>query len=313
MFHFEAALGLLRRFYPLFLTVLLLAGPACLKAVAAPGAGEGGYTLTSAPSSLVNNTGGNTLTLNFTTGLTTFAATGGYINICVPEGFSAPNSNNFFLDPYKASQYQVNSWYSGLTLSVNLVNVPNGTSLVFYYGYTPGGFYVNTPTAQAGFSVQSVADGLSTDAVSVGGQPVFSLTLPTPTITPTLTVTSTISPTFSVSPTFTATPTITLTWTNTPVGPEIPTGAYTYPNPFDLRIFDKVTLRFPPDTGVAINIFNLAGEPVARIQQGNMNLNEGWAIWDGRDDYGRKVAGGIYFYRIRGDARKWTGKFIVVY
>jgi hypothetical protein len=308
---FGVALSTCRRNFAGILVACLLALPGLILAA---GEGEGSYILDHA--SLVNGTSNNTLTLSFTTGATAFPATGGWLNIYFPDGFTQPLAANFTLNPAQAALYQVGpASYVQTTYTVNLANVPTATTLDFYYGFVAGGFYLNTTSSALSFLVCSSPDSPTPlSAVPlVLGQPVLAITsaTPTPTITVTPTFSTTTSPT--ISPTFSVSPTITQTFTNTPVGPYKADGAYTYPNPFDLRVFNKVTLRFPADTGIKVDIYNLVGEPVARLGSDNINAVEGWAIWDGSDDYRRKVAGGIYFYRIAGDNRKWTGRFTVLH
>lgn len=70
-----------------------------------------------------------------------------------------------------------------------------------------------------------------------------------------------------------------------------------YPNPFNL----PTTIRFDlPQSGrVRLVIYNALGQPVRTLIDADLparSLHE--ASWDGRDDGGREVASGVYFYRL---------------
>jgi hypothetical protein len=74
------------------------------------------------------------------------------------------------------------------------------------------------------------------------------------------------------------------------------------PNPF--RDATRIRFGLPRPTTASLTIFNLEGRRVARLVDGG-TLPAGFhtAVWDGRDDSGRRVAAGIYFCRLEtGDA-----------
>ncbi len=277
------------------------------------GAGEGSYTTN--PDTLITGTQNNTLVLSYVTGADGVSSTGGVVNFTFPYGFGVPSQNSFYLSPTNTAQPRLSYSYSGLDVTVRILDpLAPYTSLMFWYGFNPGGFTLSAVTPTASFLVSSNA--FSTDpssAYALAVQPTIAIIAPTPTITPTFSASPTISPTFTISPTSTNTPTVTPTFTETPLGPSISSGCYSYPNPFDLRDYDKVTFRFPPDTNVHLQVYNLVGEPVATLPGSAIQDQQGWAVWNGRDDYGRQVSGGLYFYRVKGDNHTWVGKFTVLH
>jgi len=85
-----------------------------------------------------------------------------------------------------------------------------------------------------------------------------------------------------------------------------------YPNPFNPTTTIKYSLREPVD--VKLVIYNVMGQKVAtlvnneRQAAGNYQL-----IWDATNDYGARVATGIYFYRlVAGDKFVKTNKMLLI-
>ena len=74
-------------------------------------------------------------------------------------------------------------------------------------------------------------------------------------------------------------------------------------------------MRFglPQRTTVSLTIFNLEGRRVALLVDHEV-LPAGFhtAVWDGRDATGRRVASGIYFYRLETDDAVLSKKMLVL-
>jgi len=92
----------------------------------------------------------------------------------------------------------------------------------------------------------------------------------------------------------------------------VPTGFYVspnYPNPFN----PQTTIEFytPNAREVRAEIINAAGQRVRVLA--DRYFSEGFhsLIWNGRDDSGRKAAGGIYFYRLAAGGEPHIGKMIL--
>lgn len=70
-----------------------------------------------------------------------------------------------------------------------------------------------------------------------------------------------------------------------------------YPNPFNLKANIPFTLE--KSSIVEIEIYNLLGQKIATLVSENKSKGEHLVSWNGRDDNGREVAGGVYFCRMR--------------
>ena len=85
-----------------------------------------------------------------------------------------------------------------------------------------------------------------------------------------------------------------------------------YPNPYEFARARDGTLKFINlPTQAIIKIYNIAGELVRTIQKDDA-INR--ATWDGKNEYGEKVATGIYIYVISSpqDSKKIVGKIAVI-
>ncbi|MDZ7344552.1 MAG: YCF48-related protein [candidate division KSB1 bacterium] len=72
-----------------------------------------------------------------------------------------------------------------------------------------------------------------------------------------------------------------------------------YPNPFN----PETTIRFavPKTAQIKFEIYNLLGQRVRVLVDGQLPSGYHTAKWDGRDDAGRLLSSGFYFYRITTD------------
>ena len=69
-----------------------------------------------------------------------------------------------------------------------------------------------------------------------------------------------------------------------------------YPNPFNPST--TISFELPVASRVRLQIFNVLGQEVASLVNGEMAQGEFEIMWSGEDDAGRSVASGIYFYRL---------------
>jgi flagellar hook capping protein FlgD len=82
------------------------------------------------------------------------------------------------------------------------------------------------------------------------------------------------------------------------------------PNPFSANTAMTYTLSAP--ARVAIVVHDATGALVARLDQGARGPGKYTASWDGRDLNHRKVASGVYFYRLEGVARVDPRKMLLL-
>jgi hypothetical protein len=70
-----------------------------------------------------------------------------------------------------------------------------------------------------------------------------------------------------------------------------------YPNPFN----PTTTIRcdLPKSANVVLNVYSIPGQEVRTLVNKRQSAGEKSVVWDGRDDFGKKVSSGVYIYRIR--------------
>ena len=82
------------------------------------------------------------------------------------------------------------------------------------------------------------------------------------------------------------------------------------PNPFNSQ---TILSYFLPKSGmVRLELFSVTGQRVAVLRQGPQQAGYHRLHWDGRDDEGRPLASGIYFYRLKTTNGILTRKFTLL-
>ncbi len=86
-------------------------------------------------------------------------------------------------------------------------------------------------------------------------------------------------------------------------GPGIIPGSFNleqnFPNPFSSITWINYSL--PELSNVKLNIYNIRGELISTLQNGQMNPGKYSVKWNGLNDAGLSVTSGIYFYRLQTD------------
>lgn len=83
-----------------------------------------------------------------------------------------------------------------------------------------------------------------------------------------------------------------------------------YPNPFNPETTISFALK---DSGkVRLEIFNLKGQLVRRLLDGDLQSGHHRVLWDGKDELGRKAGSGIYYYRMQTDSYSHTRKMLLM-
>ncbi|MBT4497088.1 MAG: T9SS type A sorting domain-containing protein, partial [Gemmatimonadetes bacterium] len=82
------------------------------------------------------------------------------------------------------------------------------------------------------------------------------------------------------------------------------------PNPFNPETLIRYAL--PRASQVNLEVFNAAGQRVRGLVQGAERAGNYQVMWDGRDDSGAKVAGGVYFYRLMAGEFQSIQKMVLV-
>lgn len=83
-----------------------------------------------------------------------------------------------------------------------------------------------------------------------------------------------------------------------------------YPNPFNPSTTISFTLE--KQSRVQIEIFDLQGKQVCKIQDKEFPAGEHSVVWDGKDNYGMQLPTGIYFYRLTNGPLQATRKMILL-
>ena len=83
-----------------------------------------------------------------------------------------------------------------------------------------------------------------------------------------------------------------------------------YPNPFNL----STTIEFSTPTGGFANlvIYNALGQTVRVLKSENIAAGKYHTFWDGKDNDGNEVSGGIYISRLRVGMSEVTGKMLLM-
>ncbi|MCK4892538.1 MAG: hypothetical protein KAT07_01160 [Calditrichia bacterium] len=93
---------------------------------------------------------------------------------------------------------------------------------------------------------------------------------------------------------------------------------YAYPNPFSPERGTQIRFQYDISTAgeVKIDIYNFAMEKVISLRENEavptQNTLDRSASWDGRDNNGRPVDNGVYFFRADVEGRVTWGKIVVI-
>ncbi|MBN2016574.1 MAG: T9SS type A sorting domain-containing protein, partial [Candidatus Cloacimonetes bacterium] len=93
--------------------------------------------------------------------------------------------------------------------------------------------------------------------------------------------------------------------------PEVNMTLYNIPNPF----FSHTQIQFSASAGVEnakVTIYNVRGQLVKTLDTVTDTHTEGHATWDGKDNSGKSVSNGIYFYKVKTDNIERTQKLILM-
>ncbi len=95
-----------------------------------------------------------------------------------------------------------------------------------------------------------------------------------------------------------------------PVLPERFELGHNYPNPFNPSTI--IPYQLPAPTRLRLEIFNILGQRVTTLVDGERPAGFHTARWDATDAAGRAVAAGVYFYRLKGDGVHLTRRMVLI-
>jgi hypothetical protein len=106
-------------------------------------------------------------------------------------------------------------------------------------------------------------------------------------------------------------------WTLTDVkvdkGAKVPTTfalSNAYPNPFNPTT--NIQFNIAKSENIKLVVFNILGQQVKTLVNGEMKAGSYTATWNGKDEFGKSVASGIYFYRLESQSFNSTKKMILM-
>ncbi|MCH7761205.1 T9SS type A sorting domain-containing protein, partial [candidate division TA06 bacterium] len=79
------------------------------------------------------------------------------------------------------------------------------------------------------------------------------------------------------------------------------------PNPFSIST--EIRYQLPAEADVSLTIYDTAGRLVRSLAKGAEEAGFKRVLWDGRDDQGKTVNSGVYFYKLQVDTGSKTGDF----
>jgi hypothetical protein len=83
-----------------------------------------------------------------------------------------------------------------------------------------------------------------------------------------------------------------------------------YPNPFNAST--EICYEIPQDGHVTMRLFNSLGQEVRTLVDTHQAADRYEVIWDGRDSFGRAVASGIFFCRLKAGSFGKTIKMVLL-
>ena len=83
-----------------------------------------------------------------------------------------------------------------------------------------------------------------------------------------------------------------------------------FPNPFNP--ITNIRYDLPEATNVTISIYNIMGRKVKNLINTNQNSGYKSVIWNGTNNNGEMVSGGMYFYSIKTNTFSQTRKMILL-
>ena len=83
-----------------------------------------------------------------------------------------------------------------------------------------------------------------------------------------------------------------------------------YPNPFN----PITTIRYdlPQEGHVMLAIYDILGREVVKLVNQRMSAGYHASTWDTKDNFGRSISGGIYFYQIQTPGYTKTNKMVLL-
>lgn len=83
-----------------------------------------------------------------------------------------------------------------------------------------------------------------------------------------------------------------------------------YPNPFNPST--TITFDLSQDANVKISIYDMAGRLIKELVNQTMTVGSKTIVWNGKDEIGNLVNGGVYFYNLQTGDYNQTKKMVLL-
>jgi hypothetical protein len=83
------------------------------------------------------------------------------------------------------------------------------------------------------------------------------------------------------------------------------------PNPFNSQTLIRYRIGGSSTQIVHLTVYDITGRRVRQLADRSLERGEYNTAWDGRDDQGRSVASGVYFYQLQVGTQKQTQKMLL--
>ncbi|MBN1968573.1 MAG: T9SS type A sorting domain-containing protein, partial [Candidatus Delongbacteria bacterium] len=83
-----------------------------------------------------------------------------------------------------------------------------------------------------------------------------------------------------------------------------------YPNPFNPET--TISFSLPITSKINLSIYNVNGERIHTLLEGNFNGGKHSVVWNGKDKFGNSVGSGLYFYRLETDNKTLVKNCLLV-
>ncbi|MEO0093166.1 MAG: FlgD immunoglobulin-like domain containing protein, partial [candidate division WOR-3 bacterium] len=83
-----------------------------------------------------------------------------------------------------------------------------------------------------------------------------------------------------------------------------------FPNPFKFRA--NIRFQLPVQSEALLTIYDITGRAVRRLLDEVKEPGEHTVVWDGKDDRGKTLAQGIYFYRLKANRFSETKRLVLI-
>jgi len=83
-----------------------------------------------------------------------------------------------------------------------------------------------------------------------------------------------------------------------------------YPNPFNPTTTINYSLK--ENSKISLNIYNIKGQKVKQLVSDYLSVGQHSVVWNGKDDNGKSVSSGIYFYKLKTGNYEETKRMVLI-